>query len=76
MNAQALAEFAAKTLAELEEDDDLPTDPTLTDAHLIVEVSGTDADGDSVSMVHGFTMSGSNVAGIGLLVRSLSGALR
>lgn len=76
LDAQALATFAAETLEELEDDSELPTDPTLVDAHLIVEVIGTDDDGDPVSQVHGFTMSGRNVAGIGLLTRSLTAALR
>lgn len=75
LDAQALAKFAADTLEDLEADDDVPTNPTLADAHLIVEIRGSDHDGDPISQVHGFTMSGGNVAGIGLLVRALMASL-
>lgn len=76
LDAQALAKFAADTLEDLEGDNDLPIDPTLADAHLVVEIRGSDADGDPISQVHGFTMSTSNVAGIGLLVRALMASLQ
>lgn len=76
LDAQDLAEFAAKTLEELEGDAFLPDGARLSDAHLVVEVSGVDEDGDTVSWVQGFTMSGRNVAGVGLLVRSLAAALQ
>jgi hypothetical protein len=75
LDAQALGEFAARTLEQLEADDDVPPDAHLVDAALIVEVTGTDDDGDPISIVHGFTMSERNVAAIGLLIRGLRAAV-
>lgn len=76
LDAQALAEFAATTLEDLEQDDEVPDDAELVDAQLVIELTGTDADGDRISMVHGYTMSQRNVAGVGLLLRGLVAALR
>ena len=74
LDSQALAVFAAETLADLEADD-LPADAELVDAALIVELRATDADGDEISMVHAFVMSKRNVALLGLLVRGEEAAL-
>lgn len=75
LDAHQLAQFAATTLEQLERDEHLPSDAELGDAQLIIEVTGTDQDGDPISMVQGFTMSGRNIAGIGLLMRALTAAL-
>jgi hypothetical protein len=76
LDVQALAHFAARTLEDIERDDDLPTDAELVDAVLIVEVHGTDEEQEAVSMVQGFTMSERNVVGVGLMVRGLVAATR
>lgn len=76
LDVTALAEFAAHIVDQLEADDEVPADATLTDAHIIVEVRGTSPDGDPTSMVQGFTMSERNVVGVGLTVRSLAAHLR
>jgi hypothetical protein len=71
MDGAKLAEFAAKTLDDLDRDDDLPAGATLRDALLVLEVHGTDADGEDVSIVEAFVMSESDVVGIGLAMRAL-----
>ena len=76
-NAQALAEFVARTLDELDEDDELPPDAEVLDAVLIVEVGARDPeDGEPISMVQGFTMSERNVVGVGLMARGLAAYLQ
>lgn len=75
LDTLTLAKFAATTLEDLEHDQDVPDDAELVDAHLIVELAGTDEDGDRISMVQGFTMSQRNVVGIGLMMRGLTASL-
>lgn len=70
-NGNALAEFAARTLDELDQDRDLPAGARLEDAILVLEVMATNDDGEPVSMVHGYVMSRRNVVGVGLAMRGL-----
>lgn len=66
-----LGELVARVMDELEQDFPEHTQPTLTDALLVVEVAFTDGDDDRCSSIGSWTLSQRNVVGVGLASRSL-----
>lgn len=75
LDAQELAQFAARILEELEADPEVPDDAELLDAALVIELRSINADGEPVSMVHSYTISERNVVAVGLLARALAAGL-